>query len=157
MKRKVSILIIGLVLAFGFSSVAHAQATGTISGFITDTAGLAISGATVTLTEESTGGTRKLQTDNSGHFVAVLLPVGHYTIDVLYQGFQEQKRTGVPLETQGSSTVNLTLSPASEVQTVNVIGQTEAQIETTDATLSQVINSQEVASLPDRKSTRLNS
>src|ERR1035437_2902701 len=147
MKRKVSILIIGLVLAFGFSSVAHAQATGTISGFITDNAGLASSGATVTLTEESTGGTRKLQTDNSGHFVAVLLP-GHDTIDMLYQGFQEQRRTGVPLETQGSSTVTLTLSPASEVQTVNVIGQTEAQIETTDATLSQVINSQEVASLP---------
>jgi hypothetical protein len=148
MKWKVSLLIIGFVLAFGFGSAAHAQATGTISGFITDTTGLAISGATVTLTEEGTGATRKLQTDNSGHFVAALLPVGHYTIDVLYQGFQEQKRTGIPLETQGSSTVSLTLSPASEVQTVDVIGQTEAQIETTDATLSQVINSQEVAELP---------
>jgi hypothetical protein len=127
--------------------MAHAQTTGTISGFISDSGGAAIVGASVTLTEEQTGASRAFHTGDTGHFEANLLPVGQYTLDVKAAGFQEQRRTGIILEAQASPQISITMAPASVEQTVTVSTE-QAELEKTDATLGQTIHSAEVADLP---------
>jgi hypothetical protein len=147
MIRRLTFLAVSFLVALCISSTARAQTTGTISGFINDSGGAVITGASVTLTEQRTGASRTLNTDNTGHFVENLLPVGIYTVDVKAAGFQEQRRTGINLEAQASPQITVTMLPASVEQTV-VVETEQAELETTDATLGQTIHSAEVADLP---------
>jgi hypothetical protein len=101
----------------------------------------------VTLAEEQTGASRTLQTDNNGHFVENLLPVGQYSVDVKAKGFQQQRRTGINLEAQASPQISVILKPASVEQTV-VVETEQAELQTTNATLGQTIHTAEVADLP---------
>ena len=147
MRSKLLLLAVACGLGLSMQMQAHAQVTGTISGYITDTTGASIQTASVTITEEGTGTSRTLKSDSSGRFVANLVPVGHYTIDVSAPGFQEQKRVGLNLEAQGTPEISVTMLPASVSQTVNVQGA-EVAVQTTEATLGQVIHSEQVADLP---------
>jgi len=91
-------LSVGLFLLVVCSSLALAQggATGAISGTVQDASGLPIAGAAVQITNEATGeALRKITTDTSGTFIASLLPVGAYTIEVSAAGFATTKFPGV--------------------------------------------------------------
>src|ERR1700693_3316657 len=64
------------------------QATGSISGTITDAAGSAVPGAKVTVTAPATGLSRSSTTNDKGEYVVPLLGVAHYNVQVVLQGFQ---------------------------------------------------------------------
>src|SRR5262245_42208897 len=79
-----------------FSSCASPQTQlATIFGTITDTTGAAISGAQVTLLNQSTGLKRDAPTDLMGQFRIAGLPTGTYTARVEKDGFQTQVREGI--------------------------------------------------------------
>jgi protocatechuate 3,4-dioxygenase beta subunit len=62
---------------------AHAQFdSGQISGFVRDSQGAAVPGATVTVTDESTKRARTYTTDASGYYTAPALPPGKYQVSV---------------------------------------------------------------------------
>ncbi len=66
---------------------AQSQAsTGQIAGTVKDAAGAIVNGASVKVTNVANGFTQTVTTED-GLFRAVLLPVGHYTIEVTQQGF----------------------------------------------------------------------
>ena len=75
-------VVLGLVVALCLLPVGlAAQAvTGTILGTVTDTSGAAVPGATVTLTNQGTGLTRTVVTDQAGEYTAPSLPTGKYKI-----------------------------------------------------------------------------
>lgn len=146
MKWRVVVCTLFAVLLSGAGNL-WAQSVGTISGFVQDPSGSVIVGATVTITEESTHASRTLQTDNAGHFVANLLPTGRYSVQVSSPGFRNVTQANILLESQGTPQVNVTLTPAMVNQNVTV-SATPVQVENTNATLSQVIHSQQVSDLP---------
>ncbi|HVI11116.1 MAG TPA: carboxypeptidase-like regulatory domain-containing protein [Candidatus Binatia bacterium] len=123
------------------------QANGTFSGTVSDKAGAVISGATVRVTSQGTGLLRDTKTDDSGHYVVPLLPVGFFTIHVESQGFQSAEQKDIRLQVDETREVNFSLVPASVSSTVEV-SATEVAVETTNPTLGQVITSEEVADLP---------
>ena len=128
-------------------SLLHAQASGSFSGTVRDKTGLVIAGAKVTVTSEGTGVTRESTTDASGHYLVPLLPVAAYTLRVESAGFREMEQTGVRLQVDESRELDFTLSPRSVTESVDV-SAAEVAVETTNATLGQVITSEQVADLP---------
>ena len=132
---------------FLFSPLLHAQATGSLSGTVTDKGGAVISGATVRATAETTGLSRDTKTDDSGHYLIPLLPVASYTLRVEMAGFQPTEQHAIGLQVDEHREVDFTLNPASVSSTVEV-SATEVAVETANPTLGQVITSQQVADLP---------
>src|ERR1700680_1175893 len=129
------------------AQMAHAQATGSFQGVVTDKSGSAISGAKVTVTSQATGVSRDAVTDDVGHYTINLLPVSVYTIRVEYQGFQSVETKDVKLQVDEQRELDFALSPSSVTTSVEVVAS-EVSVETSSPSLGQVITSQEVAQLP---------
>ncbi|MBV9300838.1 MAG: carboxypeptidase regulatory-like domain-containing protein [Acidobacteriaceae bacterium] len=125
----------------------YGQATGSISGTVSDATGAAVSGAKVTVTAEATGLIRDAVTDQAGHYIIPLLGVANYTVRAELKGFQTVEQKDVRLQVDEQREVNFILAPASVQQTVEV-SATPVAVETTNPTLGQVITSQQVAELP---------
>lgn len=67
--------------------------TGTLSGQIEDASGAVVPGATLTVTEQTTGFSRQAKTDGDGTYVFPDLPIGLYTVTVEANGFETVKGT----------------------------------------------------------------
>ncbi len=147
MKSKYLSLTLIFACSIIFPCMAHAQATGSISGNMTDASGAAIPGAKVTITDTDTNTPRVLATDSAGRFVANLLSLGNYAIQIAAPNFQEAIKKGILLEAQGSPEIDFTLVPASVSSKISVQAN-PVEVQTTDATLSQVIHARQVADLP---------
>ncbi|MGA8432652.1 MAG: carboxypeptidase-like regulatory domain-containing protein [Candidatus Sulfotelmatobacter sp.] len=146
--KRTALLIVSFCIAFCFvSSRLNAQATGSFSGTVTDKAGAVISGATVTVTAPAVGLSRDTKTDDSGHYLVPLLPIGEYTIHVESSGFGAAEQKGVRLQVDEQRELNFSLAPAS-VNTAVEVNATEVAVETTSPALGQVITSEQVADLP---------
>jgi len=128
-------------------SSAHGQVTGGFSGTVTDKSGAVISGAKVTATSQGTGIPREANTDEVGHYVINLLPVGVYTLRVESAGFQAAEIKDLKLQVDEQRELNFTLAPGT-VSTSVEVSATQVAVETTNPTLGQVITSQQVAQLP---------
>src|SRR5579875_2132796 len=140
-------VILFSLLLFCFRPLLFGQATGSISGNVSDATGAAISGAKITITKEATGVVRQGATDSNGHYVVPLLGVATYTVKADITGFQASEVKDLRLQVDEQREVNFTLSPANVQQSVEV-SATPVAVETTNSTLGQVITSQQVAELP---------
>lgn len=146
LKRKALVVAV-LGSVFFLCPLLYSQANGSLSGTVADKTGSVIAGATVKITAQETGLTRETKTDGSGHYLAPLLPVAHYTIRVESQGFQTAEQRDIRLQVDEQREINFSLNPASVSQTVEV-SATEVAVETTNPTLGQVITAEQVADLP---------
>src|SRR5467141_3779342 len=147
MLKKNALLVAVLCFVFSLCPLLYGQANGSFSGTVADKSGSVISGATVKITSQGTGVTREVKTDDSGHYTAPFLPVSIYTIRVESQGFQITEQKDIRLQVDEQREVDFSLNPASVSSTVEV-SATEVAVETTNATLGQVITSEQVADLP---------
>jgi hypothetical protein len=145
--HKIQLLLVVCVLALMICPVLYGQATGSFSGNITDKSGSGIPGATVTATSQGTGLARDGKTDDAGHYLIPLLPVGTYTLHVDAGGFQSAESKDLTLQVDQARELNFTLALASVSTTVTVAGEAVA-VETANPSLGQVITSQQVAQLP---------
>ena len=141
-----SAVIVGL-LTFSGASFLYGQATGSISGTVTDVTGSAVPGAKVTVTAPATGLSRSITTNDSGEYILPLLGVADYTVQVEFQGFQTAKAENIRLQVDEHRELDFKLTPSS-VQTNVEVSATAVSIQTSDATLGQVITTQQVADLP---------
>ena len=147
MRFRTLFLLLVCALALSVSPALYGQATGSFSGNVVDKSGSAISGATVTATSQGTGVSREAKTDDAGHYLIPLLPVSIYTLRVEFQGFQTVENKDLRLQVDESRELTFTLSPSTVASTVEVNASAVA-VETTNPSLGQVINAQEVSQLP---------
>src|ERR1700734_1681364 len=92
-----SATIVGL-LTFLAGPFAYGQATGSISGTVTDSTGSAVPNAKVTVTAPATGASRSATTNETGEYIVPLLGVAIYTVQVELQGFQTAIANDVRLQ-----------------------------------------------------------
>src|SRR6202158_3650942 len=98
--NKLCLLLAGLfsIAAVLFlAAPAHAQTAGQISGQVLDASRAAIADAVVTATNGAKSETRRIQTDNQGHYTLTDLPIGTYDVSAEHPGFQRQEQRGVVL------------------------------------------------------------
>ena len=104
-------------------------------------------GAKVTVTAPATGFSRSSTTNDNGEYIVPLLGVAIYEVQVDLQGFQSTKAENIRLQVDEHRELDFKLSPAT-VQTSVEVTATAVAIQTADATLGQVITTQQVADLP---------
>ena len=147
-RRKIT-RIFAFLLLFVTALTLPAQTGGTASlqGAITDPTGAAISGASVTLTNNDTKVARNTTTDSEGRYSLPNIPPGPYTLTVSATSFKGYSQTGLVLEVGSNITVNPTLSVGTSTETVEVAASGVA-VETESATYKQVIDQKRITELP---------
>jgi hypothetical protein len=129
------------------SPLVYGQATGSFSGIVSDKSGSVISGASVTATSQGTGVSRASNTDDTGHYLIPLLPIGIYTLRVEFQGFRTAETKDLRLQVDEARELDFSLSPSSVSAQVEVSANAVA-VETTNPSLGQVITAEQVSQLP---------
>src|SRR3984957_14313606 len=147
MRSKLLFLAVACLCLLIFSPGLHAQANGSFSGTVVDKSGANVVGAKITATSQGTGISRDGISDDAGHYLIPLLPVGIYTLHVEFSGFQPTDTKDVRLQVDEAREVDFTLAPSSVTSTVEV-SAAEVAVETTNASLGQVITAQQVTQLP---------
>jgi hypothetical protein len=139
---------VGAVLVALFSTLSFAQ-TGTTSvgGSVVDKTGAAISGAKVTVVNNSQALQRETQTDNSGEYRFLALPPGTYTLTVDKTGFRRFQQTSLELLVNVAVTRNVKLEVGTTSENVEVSAQAET-VNTTDASLGNAFSEVQVKQLP---------
>ena len=126
---------------------AFAQAdSGRINGTVTDVTGAAVPNATVTLINPQTGLKLSSISNESGELNIPAVPAGNYKATVAAAGFGAQTQQITVAVTQ-NLTLNFRLQPGEASTTVNVTGAATL-VNTTDATLGEVIQGKQITELP---------
>ena len=118
-----------------------------LSGTVTDSTGATVPGAIVISTNEATGLTYKLTTTDAGLYAFPSIPVGAYTLSVEKTGFKRFQQKKIVLQINTPSTVNATLDIGSAAETIQVEATSDA-LQTTGATLGNVIERKSIEALP---------
>src|ERR1035438_8188558 len=105
MSRLRWISVMALLLCFS-ACLAYSQAVnGTLLGSITDAAGGSVGNAKVGITEETTGVSKTVQSNESGNFTFPDLAPGSYTITVELAGFKKEVRKGIEVRVDETSQI----------------------------------------------------
>jgi Carboxypeptidase regulatory-like domain/TonB dependent receptor len=103
--------------------VAQTPDTATLQGAITDSSHAVISGAHVTITNETTGLTRAVDSDSTGRFTLAGLPVaGDYTVSITKDGFATAQTAHIQLAPGSTAIITPTLKAAGETSVLIVEG-----------------------------------
>ena len=122
MSRLCAVVLSIASLSFA-SLVAQTPDTATLQGAITDPSRAVVSGARVTVTNESTGLTRAVDSDSKGRFILAGLPVaGAYTVSITKDGFAAAQTEHVQLAPGSTAIITPTLKVAGETSVITVEG-----------------------------------
>jgi len=135
--------VLGGLMAGPVMAQAVNVTSGSMNGRITDSAGGALPGATVTATNAETGLARSVVSEKDGAYVISLLPPGRYRADAELDGLGRASVTRVEVLLGTSARVDLTITPQL-VETV-VVTATSDTLRT--AAASSVTNEQ-IQNLP---------
>jgi hypothetical protein len=120
---------------------------GTFSGLVTDAQGTAIPKAKITATEKATGNKSETLSSATGEYTIPFLTPGVYEIAAEADGFKTSKREGLTLSLGEHPVVDIRLEVGAASQSVVVTGEV-ALIESSNASVGQVIPSEEVENMP---------
>ena len=144
MTKHTNILLGALLLV---STAALAQ-NASVSGTVADASGAAITEAFVSVTNLGTAVERQVQTNGTGFYRIEPLAPGSYRIDIEKAGFTEFSLDKITLTVDQKFTLNATLEVGAVTTKVEVNSNMVGQVDTETATLSNVINQQQMAELP---------
>ena len=144
----IALCLLGIVVSAAPFAVAQAALSfAQLNGSVLDAGGRAVVSAQVTVRDLDTNQTFQSTSNTAGFFVVPNLPPGKYNLTVSVPGFAKYQQTGITLTVGQVATVNSTLKVAGASELITVT--TEAPlIEPTKTEISQVIETQQIASLP---------
>jgi hypothetical protein len=126
----------------------HAQESrGTITGTVVDASRAVVPGASVTVTNVERGTSVTIVTNDVGFFQAPYLISGTYRITVELAGFKKLVREGIEVRVDDRLQLELPLQLGGTEEEVTVTAEAPL-IETTHASLGQVVDARRVAELP---------
>lgn len=138
-----------ILLACFLMQTGFAQSTrSSLSGLLADQAGAAVSGAKVTARHVTTNEEFQNVSDAQGAFTFPSLPLGQFNVTVEAQGFKRIEAQNVMVEVGTPAKLNLTLEIGAVTEAVVVTGEAQEVINTSNPTLTNVINTRQVRDLP---------
>ena len=142
-------LFLAVIMILSLGVAASAQTfRGAINGTVTDSSGLALAGAKITVKNVETGLVRTTETTEDGSYVVTELPIGTYTVTISQSGFQTAVAHDVVVNVAGERRVDMALKPGQVSESVEVSGADLPQVETTTNDLGGVLTSQTVRDIP---------
>jgi hypothetical protein len=141
------------LLAVSLTSLAPAAwgqaiSTGTIAGTVVDNTNAVVPGATVTITQASTGAVRTTKTNNVGYYIFQNVQPGTYTVSVTMQGFTTATFSNQTVNVGTALTLNAKLQVGATTTTVEVTSTPGAELQTLNSTVGTTVTSTALQSLP---------
>ena len=139
----ICVLCVGTVLPMWGQAVD----TGTIVVNITDQSGAVVSGASVKITDPTTGVSRTGTSNDTGRYIFVSVPPGVYKVTVSKSGFATLQADKQEVTVGKTFTLNLALQVGG-ASTVVEVTATGTELQTADATVGQTITGDTLDALP---------
>jgi outer membrane receptor protein involved in Fe transport len=144
MRTRMSAII--FVAALALTGVASAQeTTGTLTGKLVDAQGLAVPGATITVTGPQ--GSKSFVSDAEGRFQAPFLTPGSYDVHAELQGFKSVDVKAVTVRLGQNTDLSLKMEIGGLTETVEVVSSA-AVVDTTSTTAGAVLSSEMFEKIP---------
>jgi hypothetical protein len=124
------------------------QATTSLGGRVSDSSGASVPNAALQLVLTTTNATRAGTTNSNGEYQFPQLAPGRYSLTVTAPGYERVQKTDMDLLVGQPATVNITLGVATVTSNVVVTTDVEPTLNTTDATLGNAFDAQQVQELP---------
>ena len=140
------LLAIAAAVALCSSSVLAQQTLGGITGQISDATGGAIPNATITAVSEQTSLTRTAQSNGTGIYTFVDLPIGLYTLSFTAAGYENQKTPHITVQADRTATINATLKVGQTTTTIEV--ESSPLMNAVDTTNGYVMEKAEIQQVP---------
>lgn len=131
-----------------FASNLSAQSSASLRGVVRDMTGAVVPGATLTLTNTSTGAERSLIADAEGNYAFPQIAPGPYQIKATAPGFNEVIVNDLRLLVNQPATVNLTFEKVGAVSETVLVEADAVQLNTTDASLGNAVGTKPIVELP---------
>jgi hypothetical protein len=138
------LLLLVLLLA-GLPFRASAQ-NATIVGTVTDPSGSVIANVKISITHMETNLVSSLTTNDSGQYVAVDVPIGHYNIKAEASGFKVAEQKGLVLQVGDRTRVDFQLVLGAATETVTVEANA-VRIQADSGEVSNVIDDQQMTQI----------
>jgi hypothetical protein len=142
-----SVLVVTLAVSLLPQTSSTQEIFGKILGTVTDPKNAVISGAKITITNENTGVSATLPTDDRGDYIFTRVLPGVYTIRVENAGFRTILQKAVTVSVAKDSRADFTMEVGAVTETVTV-SENIKQVETTSMQLSASIPGQAIVNLP---------
>jgi hypothetical protein len=120
---------------------------------VTDDSGLAVPGATVTITHTETNQKRDATTNATGGYNFPNIPTGTYQVEINLTGFNTFRARGITVQQNNSVRIDAKLGVGALQETVVVSG-TAAILQTESAAVQSVTTSQQIENLPTGRTCR---
>ena len=141
-------LMLVAVFLLTFATPTLAQTLyGSLVGTVTDDTGLAVPGATVTITHTETSQKREATTSTTGGYNFTNIPTGTYQVDIALTGFQSFRARDIVVQQNNAVRIDAKLGVGTLQETVLVSG-TAAILQTESAAVQMVTTSQQIESMP---------
>src|SRR5437867_11781206 len=147
MKQIVQFLILALAVSTTASASAWAQSTAQITGTVKDASGAVLPGVEVTATQTETGIARSTVSNQTGVYVLPNLTLGPYKLEASLAGFRTFVQTGIVLQVNSNSVINVTLQVGQVSEQVEVQANA-ALVETRTVGVGQTMETQRILELP---------
>lgn len=162
MSKRFFLLLIACFCLFVLTSSTFGQeTTGGIEGTVKDAAGAVVPNVTLTIitASDTTAGTtttgigagfrRVITTNEDGFFRALQVPPGTYdVVSTASSGFGVSRYENVLVTIGQNTNVNITVNPGTSVNTVDVVANDAAPVDTTSSGLQETINAQSIELIP---------
>lgn len=129
------------------SAYGQASSSTDAVGRVTDSSGATVPGATIHLINNATGAERTATTNDGGDWSIPNIPPANYKIRVEKQGFKTAEIPAIDAEIGKTANGSVTLSVGERTETVEV-STLPAQLQTSEATVGQVISQKQITDLP---------
>jgi hypothetical protein len=147
LKKLQSAAVLTLLVGY-FTCNAHGQsARGELAGSVTDSTGAIVPGASVSATNEATGGKNEGKSTSAGSYRFADLPIGPYTVTVSAPGFATTTSTGVMVQINSTAALNVVLKAGAVTDVVNV-DASGLRLETESSEISGTITNKQIEDLP---------
>ncbi len=147
MKKARALPSLAAILLSLVSFPAWAQFSSGIEGTVTDSTGVAVAGAKVTVTDVALGVGKTVTTNTSGFFTVPSLAASTYTIEVQMQGFTTWEQKDLRLQVAETRTITPVLQVGTVTTSVEVSASPLA-LDLATATTGSVVSETEVMHTP---------
>ncbi len=141
-------VLLGVLVGSSANLQAQTSTSATALGTVRDTSGGVVAGAQVTLRNVATNAAAVQTTNSEGYYTFLRVEPGGYVISVKAAGFESATVSDLKFDVNKSYTVDVALTVGSTATVVNVTAEAAVELQTTNATIGNVVGGSELVNLP---------
>lgn len=147
---RTAFVIFALIFSLVAASAAHAQTlqNGAVRGTVYDSTHAAVPGVKLALTNDATGITREFTSDENGNYDFENIAPGQYHLTAEASGFATTNVKAIVVNVGSAANIDVNLPVKGSTQTVEVVANTGAIVDTSTSGVTQLLNQTSIENLP---------